>query len=86
MVKTDSKHLNPSGLTTGSPQMGTCNPIQSSQYWALVAPRTSTAPKPLQMTSKRCKTCAKWLQKVQNTQNKKKNRPKPTFLAKVMAI
>ncbi len=51
MVKMDSEHLNPSGLTIGSPPMDTCNPIQSSQNWALVAPRTFMALKPLQITS-----------------------------------
>ena len=56
MVEMDSEHMNPSGLTIGSPPMDTCNPVQSSKYWALVAPRTSTAPKPLQMTSDGCNT------------------------------
>ena len=56
MVEMDSKHLNPSGLTIGSPPMDTCNPVQSSQYWPLVAPRTFMAPKRMQMTSDGCKT------------------------------
>jgi len=37
MVEMDSEHMNPSVLTIESPQMDTCNPIHSSQYWALVA-------------------------------------------------
>jgi len=57
MVEMDSEHLNPSGLTIGSPPMGTCNPVQSSQYWALVDPRTSMASKCLKMTSNGCNTC-----------------------------
>ena len=86
MVKMDSEHLNPSGLTIGSPPMDTCNPIQSSQNWALVAPRTFTAPKPLQMTSNDYKTCTNGFRRSKIPKIKKKNRPKPTFLGKVMAI
>ena len=86
MVKMDSAHFNPSGLTIGSPPMGTCNPVQSSQYWALVAPRTSTASKPLQMTSDSCKTYTNGFGRSKIPKIKKKNHPKPTFLAKVMAI
>ena len=86
MVEMDSEHLNPSGLTIGSPPMDTCNPIQSSQNWALVAPRTFMAPKPLQMTSDGCKTCTNGFRRSKIPQNKKNIRPKPTFLAKVMAI
>ena len=85
MVKMDSEHLNPSGLTIGSPPMDTCNPIQCSQNWALVAPRTFTAPKPLQMTSDGCKTCTNGFRR-SKIPKIKKNPPKPTFLAKVMAI
>ena len=81
----DSKHLNPSGLTTGSPPMDTCNPIQSSQYWALVAPRTFTAPKPLQMTSNGYNTYTNGFRRSKIPKIKKKIRPKPPFLAKVMA-
>ena len=50
--------MNPLGLTAGSPPMDTCNLKQSSQYWALVAPRTSTAPKPVKITSDGLKTYA----------------------------
>jgi len=56
MVEMDSEHMNPSGLTIGSPQMDTCNPVQSSQYWALVTSCTFTASKPVKMTSDGCKT------------------------------
>ena len=79
MVKTDSKHLNPSGLTTSSPQMGTCNLIESSQYWALVAPRTSMAPKALQMTSDGYKTYANGFRRSKIPKIKKKNSSKTAF-------
>ena len=61
--------------------MDTCNPIQFSPYWALVAPRTSTAPKPLKMTSKCCKTYANGFRRLKNAQNKKKIRPKHNLLS-----
>ena len=79
MEKTDSEHFNPSGLTTGSPQMGTCNPIQSSQYWALVAPRTSTASKHLQMTSDGCKTYTNGFKRFKIPKIKKRNSSKTAF-------
>ena len=86
MVEMDSEHMNPSGLTIGSPPMDTCNPVQSSQYWPLVAPRTFTAPKRMQMTSDGCKTCTNGFRRSKIPKNEKKIRPKPTFWAKVMAI
>ena len=72
MVKMDSEHLNPSGLTIGSPPMDTCNPVQFSQYWPLVAPRTFMAPKRMQMTSDCCKNCTNGFRRSKIPKKKKK--------------
>ena len=53
---------------------------------ALVAPGTSMKLKHLQMTSDGCETYANGFRRSKIPKIKKKNRPKRTFLAKVMAI
>jgi len=51
-----------------------------------VAPGTSTKLKNLQMTSDSYETYANGFKRSKGPKIKKKIRPKPTFLAKVMAI